>query len=97
MNDLSCLYDAVPHGERNAVTAAELCTRFNMHGRELRAAFETLRRQGAVICSCERGLFRPETAAELESYIKRENKRARSVLFSLKSARKLLKAWSEGA
>lgn len=94
MTDLSYLLDAVPLGEDNAVTAAELCTRFNMRGRELRAAFETLRRRGAVICSCEHGLFRPETAAELESYIKRESKRARSVFFSLKSARKLLKEWS---
>ena len=95
MIDLNYLLDAVPVGEDNAVTAAELCTQFDMKGRELRAAFETLRRRGAVICSCDHGLFKPENAAELERYIKREGKRARSVFFSLRSARKLLKEWSE--
>ena len=97
MIDLKFLLDSVPVGKDNAVTAAELCTRFGMSGRELRIAFERLRRRGAVVCSCEHGFFKPETVSELQSYILRESKRARSVFFSLKSARALLKEWSEGA
>lgn len=96
MIDLNYLFGSVPRGKDNAVTAAELCTRFGMSGRELRIAFERLRRGGAVVCSCEHGFFKPETPAELRTYIDRESKRARSVFFSLKSARKLLKEWSEG-
>ena len=84
---------SVPVGEDNAVTAAELCARFDMTERELRQAFEALRKSGEVICSCDHGFFKPETKTELEKYISRESKRARSVFFSLKSARKLLKEW----
>ena len=64
--------------------------------REMRKTIETLRREGHVIVSCDRGYYYPETAAEVKRHIKKEDKRARSIMFTLRSARELLKTMQEG-
>ncbi|MBO4867958.1 MAG: hypothetical protein J5582_15565 [Ruminococcus sp.] len=92
MNEQSIL-DFIPIGEENAVHSSEICERFNLTSRERRKLFEHLRNAGGVICSCDNGFFKPATPAELSSYIKREKARSRSISFSLRSARKLLKDW----
>ena len=52
---------------------------------------EGLRRKGCVIISCNAGYYTPANAEELRKYIDRESHRARSVFYTLKSARTLLK------
>lgn len=64
--------------------------------RELRRTIETLRRSGHVIISGDRGYYLPETAAEVKRHIKKESRRARSIFFTLKSARELEKKMEKG-
>ena len=85
--------DFIPTGEENAVHSAEICRRFDLTERERRKLFEHLRKKGAVICSSENGFFKPATLAELNAYIMQETARSRSISYSLRSARKLLREW----
>ena len=85
--------DFIPTGEENAVHSAEICRRFGLNERERRKLFERLRNMGAVICMSEHGFFKPAILAELTAYISRERTRSRSISYSLRSARQLLKDW----
>lgn len=82
---------AIGTGEDNAVHTKDLQLRTGLSERELRKTIETLRREGHVIVSCDRGYYYPGTAAEVKRHIKKEDKRARSIMFTLRSARELLR------
>ena len=92
MNEQNVL-DYIPTGEENAVHSAEICRRFGLTERERRKLFEHLRNAGAVICMSDHGFFKPATLAELNTYIRQENARSRSISKSLRSARRLAAEW----
>ncbi len=102
--ETACYFETEPHsrilsligdGHENAVHKANLLRNVEMSDRELRKMIEFLRRQGVVIISDDNGYYFPADEAELQAYIKREERRAKSVFYTLKSARHLLKNWNE--
>ena len=82
-------------GENNAVNAEQLSMITGLNDRELRKAVERLRRGGYVIISSESGYYYPETVEEVKRYIGKESRRARSIFFTLRSARELLNKWTD--
>ncbi len=85
------LLSLIPDGEENAIHTYELRAITNLGSRELRKIVETLRRSGCVICSTNAGYFKPASLDELRRHITRQRRLARSVLFTLRSARQLEK------
>ncbi len=82
-------------GEDNAVHLSELIKHTGLHNREVRKCIEQLRRSGEVIISSTNGYFRPETPAELKRYINQETHRAKSIFYTLKNARQMMKQIEE--
>ncbi len=85
-NDILVL---IPTGQDNARHATEIAAQLGIKNRELRRHIELLRRQGAVIIGNESGYYRPKTLSEIESYVHQEEQRAKSILFTLRSAKRL--------
>ncbi len=85
----------VMYGADRAIHLSELCTITGLNSRNVRKAIEKMRRAGVVIASGENGYFIPETATELERYIRRTEKTARSIFYTLKAARTLQKSVSK--
>lgn len=88
--------DYIPTGEENAVHSAEICAAFRLTERERRLLFEQLRKRGAVICSSDRGFFKPADINELQRYIHTETARGKSILRSLNSAKALIRKMKAG-
>lgn len=86
------ILSAIGGGEDNAVSSTALQAVTGLTDRELRKAIEHLRRAGHVIASCDRGYFIPETLAEVRAHILKESRRARSIFFTLRSAKLLERA-----
>lgn len=83
-------------GRENAKHGGEIAPLLGMNTRELRKHLEYLRRNGVVIIGdVHNGYYFPHDLYELESYIRQEEARAKSTLYTLKSARALRKRWSD--
>ena len=83
-------------GKENAKHGNEIAPLLGMDTRELRKHLEYLRRNGVVIVGDVRsGYYFPANLYELESYVRQEEARARSTLYTLKTARALRKRWSD--
>lgn len=82
-------------GENNAIHLCELVSLTKMKNREVRKCIEQLKRNGEVIVSSVNGYFKPETVTELKKYINQETHRAKSIFYTLKSARKLIQQLEE--
>lgn len=95
MNISERILQAIGTGEKNAANVEQLSMITGLNDRELRKAVETLRRDGYVIISSESGYYYPETVEEVKRYISKESKRARSIFFTLRSARELLNKWTD--
>lgn len=78
-------------GADNATSSATLQSLTGLTAREVRKSVETLRRSGCVICSDEHGYYRPASLSDVQRFIKKESRRARSVFYTLRSARSLEK------
>lgn len=89
------ILSAIGSGSKNARHKMQLVCLTGMNERALRKAVEHLRRQGIVIISDENGYYYPQTADELENYVRMVSKRARSTFYTLKSARQMLKFMQE--
>lgn len=85
------LLTAIGRGVDAATPSRELQAITGLSERELRKHIETLRRRGHVIISSNAGYFFPETLEEVQTYINKESHRARSVFYTLRSARELAK------
>lgn len=81
----------IREGENNAVHGTELAQYVNMDARELRQAIEKLRRNGVIIASSQKGYYYPANTGELAAFVRKEERRARSVFYTIKAARQLLK------
>lgn len=95
MNVSEMILQAIGTGESGAVSAEQLTMITGLNDRELRKAVERLRRDGYVIISSEGGYYYPETVEEVKRYISKESRRARSIFFTLRSARELLNRWTD--
>lgn len=90
------ILDMLKTGERNAVHLKSIMKKTELKNRGVRKCIEHLRRSGTVIISNKNGYFKPETPEELQKYINQEEHRAKSVFYTLKNARQLMKQF-EGA
>ena len=81
----------IPSGEENAIHSRELQAITEISVRALRAEIESIRRAGFVICGSNSGYFMPADLDELRRHIQRQRRAARSVLYTLRSARQLEK------
>lgn len=95
MNISEMILQAIGTGEKNAANVEQLSMITGLNDRELRKAVERLRRDGYVIISSDNGYYYPETVEEVKRYISKESKRARSIFFTLRSARELLNRWTD--
>lgn len=77
-------------GSENGIHLCELSKYSGIEDRYLRKAIEQIRRAGIVILSdAEHGYYLPDNSAELAAYIRKEERRARSTFYTLKSAKTL--------
>ena len=83
----------IPKGAQNARHSRELASSLGMRDRVFRKHLEQIRRNGVVIIGNNRGYFYPADIEELNAYIRQEEASARSILYTLKSARMLRKHW----
>lgn len=79
------------YGRANAIHLHDLQRYSGLNNRALRKVIELIRRDGVCVCSDEAGYYLPETAVELEKYIRRVEKTAKSTFFTLKTAKAELK------
>lgn len=84
---------SIPHGMDKARHSKDLAHSLGMRERVFRKHIEHIRRSGVVIIGSSKGYFFPASLDELNSYIRQEEASARSLLFTLKSARSLRKHW----
>ena len=89
------LISVIGTGEQNAIHLKEIIKLTKISNRLVRKYIEDLRRSGAVIIANDNGYFFPGTDAEIKKYIKQEESRAKSIFFTLKSARRYLKGLGE--
>ena len=85
--------ELLPVGKKNAISTLELCEVLHCNIRELRKYVAEERKAGMVICSStEGGYYKPDNRAEVEEFVSVLDKKSRSIMVALKSARKYLKA-----
>lgn len=87
----SWIYVRAGRGAGDATPAEAILFGFSLTDRDLRKCIETMRRAGIIIASSSKGYYLPATRKELEEYIKRTEKAARSIFATLKYARRALK------
>ena len=85
----------LPRGSENAVTTAELLRRTGYAcKRQLTKSVQAERKAGALIASRtdgQGGYFQPSSRAELEDFVRSMDHRARSIMVTIKAARKALR------
>lgn len=79
------------YGSKNAISAKLLCVKTGLTDRVLRKCIEEMRKNGVCILSDVFGYYLPSNEKELERYIKRTEKTARSYFYSLRSAKRALR------
>lgn len=88
------IVDYIPFGRENAVTRAQLRIVTGLNDRQIREQISQARRDTVILNMQDgKGYFRPlpEERHLVESYAKQETARLKSIGWSLKSARKMLK------
>ena len=78
-------------GCENALKASEICRILGIDRDTLRRCLEYERSSGIVIASGAHGYYSPQNSADYEKFIKTVEKRAKSSLKMLKSAKKELR------
>ena len=81
----------IGEGKANGTSLRTLSTLSHLPEREMRQLIENMRRAGIIILSGANGYFFPADDSEIEDYVRREDKRARSIMYTLKTARRYLK------
>lgn len=82
----------IPIGSKNAITRADLRDKTGLGDRQLREAISQARR---TTCICNKqdgnGYYIPDQVQEIQSFIAQETHRAKSIFWSLKGARELMR------
>lgn len=84
------ILDFIPSGEENAVSARDLAVLLHCHCRDITLSINYLRRKGAVICSCQRGYFKPVESAEVSRFVRTMHSRLKQIKIATLSAEKYL-------
>ena len=82
--------DLIPEGEQNAITARELSRILNCHRREITLAINALRCSGEVICSGNKGYYRPACVQEAMRTYRHMTSRQREIAKAAKSAKEYI-------
>ena len=91
----SWIYERVGHGAEDATPAEAILFGHTLTDRELRKCIETMRREGIVIASSSRGYYFPSDYMELAKYVHTMEAAAKSMFYTLKAARRMLKEMEE--
>ena len=83
------ILSALREGEENAISLCEMQRITGLDNRSTRLIIESLRREGYVIISSNKGYYFPKTLDEISHYINKESKRAKSIFYTIKSAKAL--------
>lgn len=90
--------DFIPEGFENAISRKELCRLTGLKDRDMRAMIEEARRDTIIISSCDGSgywLFPADPTDEekmmLKKYVLQQERRAKSIFYALKPARKKVK------
>ncbi len=89
----SKILSLIGEGESEAVSLRSLSILSGEEERHLRKEIEEYRRAGIPVLSGMNGYYFPETAEEIREYIRKEEKRARSIFYTLRGAKKALSAF----
>lgn len=85
-------------GREAGLHIRDICRATGFDDRTARKAIETIRRAGVVVCTNGLdGYFFPETLDELRLYIRQEERRGRSLFYTMKAARALYQELAEVA
>lgn len=90
------IVDYIPFGRENAVTRAQLRSRTGIDDRTIRDMIANARRDTVILNMQDgKGYFRPlpEERHLVEAYAKQETARLKSIGWSLKATRQMLKNW----
>ena len=90
------IVDYIPFGRENAVTRAQLRSRTGIDDRTIRDMIADARRDTVILnMQDDKGYFRPlpEERHLVEAYAKQETARLKSIGWSLKATRQMLKNW----
>ncbi|WP_347993490.1 hypothetical protein [uncultured Eubacterium sp.] len=88
------IVDYIPFGRENAVTRTQLRIMTGLNDRQIREQISQARRDTVILNMQDgKGYFRPlpEERKLVEAYARQETARLRSIGWSLKAARKMLK------
>ena len=88
---LDQLNDVIPDGSENAMSGSEIARRFNVSYRNVTLFVNVLRRRGAVICSCQRGYYKPLTPDEAKMFVRVMRSRVRQIRAATQSAERYIK------
>lgn len=83
------------YGKENAIPRKELVISIKISEREVRRAIEIIRRTGICIISDLTGYYLPGNKLEIERYIRKTERTAKSHFYTLRAARKALKKYEE--
>ena len=90
------IVDYIPFGRENAVTRTQLRIMTGMNDRKIRDKISEARRDTVILnMQDSKGYFRPlpEERHLVEAYDKQETARLKSIGWSLKATRQMLKNW----
>lgn len=75
------IYGLIPFGEENAVSASDLKSLAGIKSsRQLRFFIHQMRESGLLVCSGDRGYFRPQNAEQIRRFLHRMHAQARSMI-----------------
>ncbi len=79
-NEEKRLLELLPFGKAEALPSDKIAYMANIRDpRTFRHSIEILRREGAIICSSGRGLYRPDNREEVREWLRATKKRIRSM------------------
>ena len=88
------LIDAIPRGQRSAITKKALAEKLGCSTREVEKEIEELRKSGqAAICSDGSGYWRPYSPIEYEANVERRRHRLVNQARTLHGEKRLLARW----
>lgn len=82
--------DYIPMGRNNAISSVRLANKTGLSPRELRKIVSSEREEGAAICSCSNGYYKPVSVNEALTYYCAQLKRVKSGNIALKSIRRYI-------
>lgn len=81
------IIDLFSEGECNAITTSQISKLTGLNQREITLYINALRRSGEVICSSEKGYFRPSCLYEVERFYRQMTSRQKEIEKAKQSAK----------